>query len=94
MGAAEDGRAPTEEGVCVWLRWFCWTGAAEDGRALAEELACLRLRDFCSTEPRDGCAPTEGTKQNHTEPAKRRLAFRHPFRFSGDRLDYRWVVAC
>jgi hypothetical protein len=48
MGAAEDGRAPTEELSCLRGWDFCSTGAAEDGRAPAEELSCLRGWDFCS----------------------------------------------
>ena len=41
-GAAEDGRAPTEELSCVKGWWFCSTGAAEDDRAPTEELPCVR----------------------------------------------------
>jgi hypothetical protein len=32
MGAAEDGRGPTEELSCVKDDGFCSMGAAEDGR--------------------------------------------------------------
>ena len=31
-GAAEDGRAPSEERSGIWSNDFCSTGAAEDGR--------------------------------------------------------------
>jgi hypothetical protein len=48
-GAAEDGRAPTEELSCVRDCDFCSTGAAEDGRAPTEELSCVSGWDFCST---------------------------------------------
>ena len=40
-GAAEDGRAPTEEVACVDAWGFCSTGAAEDGRAPTKELSCV-----------------------------------------------------
>ena len=43
-GAAEDGRAPTEELQCVWSNGFCSTGAAEDGRAPTEELQCVLVK--------------------------------------------------
>src|ERR1043165_5256502 len=42
-GAAEDGRAPTEERTCVRGWGFCWAGAAEDGRAPTEERSCVRV---------------------------------------------------
>jgi hypothetical protein len=47
-GAAEDGRAPTEELVCA-IEVVRVDGAPEDGRAPTEELKCVRLRCFCST---------------------------------------------
>ncbi len=37
MGAAEDGRAPTEERSSGEVRSWCGKGAAEDGRAPTEE---------------------------------------------------------
>ena len=46
MGAAEDGRAPTEEHSCVRGCDFCSMGAAEDGRAPTEELSRVRDGDF------------------------------------------------
>ena len=49
MGAAEDGRAPTEELLCVRAWDLCWTGAAEDDRAPTEELSCVGDGGFCST---------------------------------------------
>jgi hypothetical protein len=45
-GAAEDGRAPTEELACFRSSGFYSTGAAEDGRAPTEELACNAIREL------------------------------------------------
>jgi hypothetical protein len=84
------------KGASVRLRWFCWTGAAEDGRAPTEERAFLRSRDFCSTgAAEDGCAhDSRNTSQKLNEITLNQPtadSARYPFRFSGDRLDYRRV---
>jgi hypothetical protein len=48
MGAAGDGRAPTEELPCIPSRGFSSRGAAGDGRAPTEELPCIPSRGFSS----------------------------------------------
>src|ERR1043166_9488679 len=69
MGAAGDGRAPTEELTCIDRWGFCsigfCSGAAEDGRAPTEERTCIDRWGFCLTgfcsmgAAEDDRAPTE-----------------------------------
>ena len=49
MGAAEDGRAPTEERTSVKGWSFRSMGAAGDGRAPTEERMSVQGWGFCST---------------------------------------------